>query len=174
VIAGRGVSVAARAAGATLPALLMVAALLGILITLIGLNVSSFTTRTRAQAAATNLLSIRDGMLRVAVDCHGLPVWSGGGDPGLTTRPAAWGAACWRGPYLQHWPSSPGVYEFEGPGGAATAVVRIHSVPRDVFPTIAARIAAVFGANVFLRYDPARGWSAEIPVGGEYQAAQGR
>jgi hypothetical protein len=72
--------------------------------------------------------------------------------------------ACWRGPYLNHWPSAPGTYEFDSPGGTTTAVVRIHSVPVDSFPTVAAQISAVFGPSAVVRYAAGAGWSAEIPV----------
>jgi hypothetical protein len=158
--------------GATIVELATVLGLVAMLAGLVSLNVATFTARTRAQAAAANLRLLRDGMLRVAVDCGGLPVWTAaGGDPGLTTQPSAWGQQCWRGPYLNHWPSAPGVYEFEGAGGATTAVVRVHSIPDAAFASVAAQIAEVFGPSATVRYAPSTGWAAEIPVSGEYQVA---
>jgi type II secretory pathway pseudopilin PulG len=158
--------------GITILELAMVLGLMAVLATIASLNVATFTSRTRVQAAAANLRLLRDGMLRVAVDCGGLPVWSAtGGDPGLITQPSTWGQQCWRGPYLNHWPSSPGVYEFEGPGGMAMAVVRVHSIPDDAFASVAAQIVDVFGPSATLRFTSSTGWAAEIPVSGEYQVA---
>jgi type II secretory pathway pseudopilin PulG len=158
--------------GFTMVELAMVLGLVAILATLVSLNVATFTNRTRAQAAAANLRLVRDGMLRVALDCGGLPVWrAASGDPGLTTQPSAWGQQCWRGPYLNHWPSAPGVYEFEAPGGTTMAVVRVHSIPDDAFASVAAQIVDVFGPSATLRFASSTGWAAEIPVSGEYQVA---
>lgn len=156
--------------GVTMVELLIVVAMVAVLASLVVLNVSTITSRARGQAAAANLSLVRDGMLRVGVDCAGLPVWrAAAGDPGLTVRPSSWGTTCWRGPYLTHWPSAPGSYEFDAPGGTAVAVVRVHSVPTDSFEVLAAQIVSVFGPSATLRYDSATGWSAEIPVSGEYQ-----
>ncbi len=158
--------------GMTIVELLIVVAMVGVLASLVFLNVNTIIARARAQAAAANLRLVRDGMLRVGVDCGGLPVWSAAsGDPGLTVRPSSWGATCWRGPYLNHWPSAPGSYEFDAPGGTTGAVVRVHSVPTDSFQAVAAQIIGVFGPTATLRYASATGWSAEIPVSGEYQVA---
>jgi prepilin-type N-terminal cleavage/methylation domain-containing protein len=158
--------------GVTLAEVAIVLALVGLLATLVSLNVATLTTRARAHAAAANLRLIRDGMLRVAVDCGGVPVWSAaGGDPGLTAQPSGWGAQCWRGPYLNHWPGGPGAYEFEAPGGTTAAVVRVHSVPGDAFPAVAAQIVAIFGPSATLRFASSTGWAAEVPVSGEYQIA---
>jgi type II secretory pathway pseudopilin PulG len=176
VSAGRRFHSARRALGEqrgiTILELVMVVGLVAVLAGLAFLNVASLTSRARAQAAAANLRLVRDGMLRVGVDCGGLPVWSAaGGDPGLTVRPSAWGDKCWRGPYLNQWPIAPGTYEFDAPGGTTMAVVRVHSIPTDSFQAVAAQVVGVFGPSATLRYASATGWSAEIPVSGEYQLA---
>lgn len=155
------------AAGAALAELLIVAALLGLLATLSVLTLGSVLRRTQAHTAAANMVLIRDGMLRVASDCGGLPVWTGGGDPGLVTR-ASWGTACWRGPYLSAWPVTGGTYEFSGPGQGVTAVVRVTGLSQDATAAVAADVAGVFGSGAGLSYGTASGWSAEIPVGTEY------
>jgi prepilin-type N-terminal cleavage/methylation domain-containing protein len=158
--------------GMTIVELLIVVAMVGVLASLVSLNVNTITSRARGQAAAANLRLVRDGLLRVGVDCGGLPVWSAAaGDPGLTVRPSSWGATCWRGPYLNNWPSAPGSYEFDAPGGTTVAVVRVHSVPTDSFQAVAAQIVGVFGPSATIRFASATGWSAEIPVSGEYQVA---
>jgi hypothetical protein len=158
------------ARGVMLVELLVVVALIGMLAVLVYLNFGMLVSRTRAHAAAANLLLIRDGMLRLGVDCGGLPVWApGGGDPGLVTRPS-WAPTCWRGPYLNLWPSTPGTYEFDGPGGTTEAVVRVHSIPSEAIQPVAVQIVGIFGAGAVLRYGAGTGWSAEIPVSREYQA----
>jgi prepilin-type N-terminal cleavage/methylation domain-containing protein len=68
--------------GMTIVELLVVVAMVGVLASLGFLNVNTITSWARGQAAAANLRLVRDGLLRVGVDCEGLPVWSAAsGDP---------------------------------------------------------------------------------------------
>ena len=145
--------------------------LVAILSTLVALNLQPLPGQARARSAAVEMVSVRDAMLIAAKDCRGLPVaTSDAGDPGLA-YPPAWGAGCWRGPYLPRWPVSSavgGAYQYYGPGGDAAAVVRVTSLSADAARALAAELAAGAGGAAALRYTADRDWMAELTIASGY------
>ena len=91
--------------GFTLVEMAIVLTLMGALLVLTILATQKLIQRAHASATAAQMAFIRTGLLSLAANCEALPLTAkAGGDPGLTYQPA--GAACWSGPYLNHWPTT--------------------------------------------------------------------
>lgn len=153
--------------GFTLVEMAIVLTLMGALVVLTILATQKLIQRARASATAAQMAFIRTGLLNLATTCEALPLTAkSGGDPGLTYQPA--GAACWSGPYLNHWPTTTSF----GRGTAfqyraevsTTASLSAEALKTSDAQALATEVAPIFAGQASLTSSKGT-WSVTVNIG---------